>query len=502
MSAAEGAAKWASLQSGLPTGSGGHSGFNFGVASGGQSPPATSSSPAAFSKFARPTLEAIRGPSTIMGSPTPLAQPSGPSPFFPSSTTSSASSFPAANPGPTSSPASTSSFTLPTQSSFSFSQSPAISLPTSSRPPQQSPAARLNSNATSRYTQLAPSQLVELLTASASPAVLILDLRTHSAHVHGRLRRSVSINVPSTLLRRPGYGIDRVGEGLSPSEQSIFNTWNSASTVVALDLDSNSVAEGSPIASLLAKFEKAGFAGQLAWIKGGWNAVRAEVKATGAAASALLDSGEKAPASDDSSALSTSPGKGGASLSHSNSISKKHARPVLQVRDLPISAFQQASTSAFSHAGLPSSSMSIGGRPTGESGRGDSRPGLGKRRKSGNEGFGLALDMHSPHDNGQLPPTPGMESTGEKRMATNPFFDNIRQNSEVRGSVVSQAGPSLTSLPFRRVGPFSRTLARPPLSRRPRRYPCNPRSFPSALPISSTSAVAHEASRAPRTAVL
>ncbi|ORY89007.1 hypothetical protein BCR35DRAFT_300780 [Leucosporidium creatinivorum] len=427
MSAAEGAAKWASLQSGLPTGTGGHSGFNFG---GGQSPPssAPSTSPAAFSRFARPSLEAIRGPSTVMGSPTPLEQPSAPSPFFPSST-STASSFPPFNSGSTASPASTSTFSLPRQSSFSFSQSPAISLPTSSRPPQQSSAVRLNANSNPRYTQLAPSQLVELLTSSNSSAVLVLDLRTHTAHVQGRLRRSVSICVPSTLLRRPAYGIDRVAESLSPSEQAIFNDWKSASTIVALDMDSNSVADGTPIVSLLAKFEKAGFAGQLVWIKGGWNAVRAEVKASGAAAKALLDSGEKAPSGDDFSAPSSSPAKGGASLSHSTSIGKKHARPVLQVRDLPVSAFQAASTSAFAHAGAPSSSMNIGGRPTGESSRGDSRPGLGKRRKSGNEGFGLTLDMQS-HPDGQMPPTPGLESTGEKRMATNPFFDNIRQNSE------------------------------------------------------------------------
>lgn len=442
MTAAEGAAKWASLQSGLPTGSGGHSGFNFG--GDGHSPPAPASAAATssttFSKFARPSLETIRGPSTVMGSPTPSAPPSGPSPFFPSPSTSHATpsaSSSAAAAATSSLPPSTTSFAFPQQSSFSFSQSPASSLPTSARPPQQSSAVRLNTNAAPRYASLSASQVVELLTSSPSSSILVLDMRTNSAHLQARLRRSVSICVPSTLLRRPAYGIDRVAEGLSGDEQATFSQWKSADTIVALDNDSTSVAEGSGLVSLLAKFEKVGFTGKLAWVKGGWAGIRGEVKSSGAAASALLDSGDPGGGGAEQSSNSNSPIKGGgANLSHSTSIGKKHARPVLQVRDLPVSAFQQASTSAFAHSGAPPGAMNIGGRPTSESGRSsDSRPGLGKRRKSSTQGFGLTLDMQSQMNaggSGSVPPTPGGKTPGEKRMATNPFFDNIRQNSEVR----------------------------------------------------------------------
>lgn len=219
--------------------------------------------------------------------------------------------------------------------------------------------------------------------------------------------------------------------------------------------------------------------------------MRGELKRSGVTAKSLLESGE---IGQGESAPATTPSRG-ASLSHSTSIGKKHARPVLQVRDLPVSAFQQASTSAFAHAGAPSS-IAIGGRPTSESTGGDSRPGLGKRRKSTNEGFGLSLDMQMQMAaQEEEPSTPGSESTGEKRMATNPFFDNIRQNSEASRLTWTTTSEQLLTSGLS-AGSLARAIAGPSFSRRPRRNPSYFRQFSSILSLRAGAATTNEESRA------
>ena len=339
---------------------------------------------------------------------------------------------PSSSTGP---PPSSSTFSfLQTPSSPSFSPPPpttTFSFPPSG--PSRTPHARPSSS--TRFAPTTPSSLLSTLSTS-SPS-LVLDIRTHTAWTHARLRSSLNICVPSTLLRRPAYGIDRVADGLTPVDQTVFSTWSTCESIFVLDADSVGLVEGGGVASFLAKFERAGFVGRLRWVKGGFAGVRTAVQALGVEGSAWMQygegdsidgsgtgSGQDSPsaAAGSSSALPTPTGHG-----PTRTPSLKHARPVLQVRDLPVSAFQQASTSAFTHAGLPTASKEMGARP-----KKSARPGLGKRRKSGGDGFGLTLDM--PKGNpmssaGSM--TPGGSSIGEKRMASNPFFDNIRQNSEV-----------------------------------------------------------------------
>lgn len=213
---------------------------------------------------------------------------------------------------------------------------------------------------------------------------------------------------------------------ISPSERSVFDSYESKTAIIVLDGDSLALKEGGGVGSLLGKFERAGYTGTLGWLKGGWNNLTKESKSADDATrwEGLLDSGEP-------STIYSEVNEGNES---------RQDNSILQVRDLPISAFQQASTSAFAHAGLPSSSLTtpLESRPSTPSAKSTDRPGLiGKRRKSGminaaGGGFGLKLGLALGDKNAQE-----LERAGkEKRMATNPFFDNIRQNSEVSNAFV------------------------------------------------------------------
>lgn len=263
---------------------------------------------------------------------------------------------------------------------------------------------------------------------------LVLDIRSHTAFLHSRVRSSLNICVPSTLLRRITYGVDRIAEILStPEERKQFSAWSKAKMIVVLDLDSVGLVEGNGIASLLAKFEQAGYTGKLGWVRGGYSAVKQEAKSVTGGRDLLASGGSESSSSSATTSSSDTSSTVDTTLSDSTSVSSASSasRPVLQVRQLPVSAFQQASTSTFVHAGLPTET-SIGSVTPGRS----SRPGLGKRRKSAAESA-LGLDSRR---NSYLSTTPA----GETRMATNPFFDNIRQNQEVSATVFLLRSDELT----------------------------------------------------------
>jgi hypothetical protein len=265
-----------------------------------------------------------------------------------------------------------------------------------------------------RYIALTPKSLVSLLLESSSASTpviapttpvtnsrptsispIILDMRSHTSFVQSRIKSSLNICIPSTLLRRPAYGVDRILTSLSGVEHLQLSSWSNASSIIVVDSDSVGLLEGGGLSSLLLKFEQAGFTGTLGWVKGGYSAFRSEARATVAGKDLLI-----------SGAI------GGETIPSPPSTTER-VLPILQVRDLPISAFQTASTSTFVHAGLPSN-----GTP------GKNRLGLEKREDSGAD---TLLNLDIAKRVAHLSTTPA----GEARMATNPFFDNIRQNTEV-----------------------------------------------------------------------
>lgn len=435
------AAKWASLQSGplTSTAGTGAGGFNWGSSSSSSSSMATTERPSfeLGSIPQRPSFERKRGSSNgvLPASMTPhtgTPPPPATSPFFPSSVPDASPHLSSSSPPSTSNTSPAMAFSLPTASKLSFNQSPAFP---SARPPNHSNPPRTTSVVNPRFVSLAPEELIELLapvgaSTSARDKNLVLDLRTHTAFVQVHLRHSISICVPSTLLRRPGYGIDRVAEGLNNvDDQTAFAAWQSAESIIVLDADSSVIAESSGLASLLSKFDKAGAKGRLAWVKGGWVGLQTALQSRPDQARTLIESGNSDGVSPDGSSSS------GSTMSGSTTIGKKHARPVLQVRDLPASAFQQSSTSAFAHSGMPTSAINLGGRPTGETSRSEVKMNGLKRRKSGATGFDMSLNSRD-NAEGSLGHPP--QYTGEKRVAANPFFDNIRQNSEVSECGIAQ----------------------------------------------------------------
>lgn len=120
--------------------------------------------------------------------------------------------------------------------------------------------------------------------ASYSSHTLVLDLRPHTAFVaQGRIAGSINVCVPSTLLRRPNFGLSKISETLCTKRErrlfdSALNLDNIAGKqirrIILLDQESNYLVNEGLLHSFLAKLDRQGFKGELGWLKGGFSGIQ------------------------------------------------------------------------------------------------------------------------------------------------------------------------------------------------------------------------------------
>ncbi|KAG0696285.1 hypothetical protein DFH29DRAFT_951925 [Suillus ampliporus] len=117
---------------------------------------------------------------------------------------------------------------------------------------------------------------------SLDPSDLQAYLADPSSTLHPRHSPtccSYSSPIPSTLLKRPLFGLSKLVQMLpSSSARARFAAWPTANHILVYDADSVLVPDTSNIAGLLRKFRAEGFTGELAWVKGGFQAVWREAR--------------------------------------------------------------------------------------------------------------------------------------------------------------------------------------------------------------------------------
>lgn len=188
---------------------------------------------------------------------------------------------------------------------------PARPLPSRPPPPISSP-----------FKPFQPEDLSDLI---SNPSTLFLDIRPHGQWRKARVCRAISLTVPSTLLRRPAFSLDKISTMLPNSrDREEFQKWPSASTILVYDADSANLSESSNISALLTKIKAAGYTGDLGYLYGGINSI-------------LLSS--LPGVIDNSQPLDDGPAE---STSSSNQF--------IAVRQLSMSAFQQGTTCGYNGA--------------------------------------------------------------------------------------------------------------------------------------------------------
>ena len=220
------------------------------------------------------------------------------------------------------------------------------------------------------------------------PECLILDIRSHAAFTNARLANALSLSVPSTLLKRPLYSLEKLAQMLSSKSGRIrFSSWAQASSILVYDADSFHIPEGSNLYGLLKKFRHEGYPSEkhLAWLKGGFVSVWKERK------DLVVSGPDKAQAEEDDDEDDTleplSPQSTG----------------LLRASALPSSAFNLSSTTSHRPSLAPQHSPT---QPTSLLPAARLHPSTAKSIP------------HSP------PPQPQV-------VAFNPFYDTVRQNLEL-----------------------------------------------------------------------
>ncbi|EDR15085.1 uncharacterized protein LACBIDRAFT_300875 [Laccaria bicolor S238N-H82] len=228
------------------------------------------------------------------------------------------------------------------------------------------------SSSSSSFPPLAARSLHEWLD---DPSTLIVDIRPHAAYSSARIPGALCLSVPSTLLKRPLFSLERLAAMLpSSSTRNRFSAWHSASRILVYDADSAAIPDSSNIQGLLRKFKNDGFRGELAWLQGGFQGVWRERRD-------LVNTRPPTPEAE--------------SEEDGEDTNQPHQTSLLRTRNLPMSAFSLSSTIIRNS------------------------PHLGQKNTS------------RPHTSQHICPPPSISSHAYSRPACNPFFDTIRQNLEL-----------------------------------------------------------------------
>ena len=103
--------------------------------------------------------------------------------------------------------------------------------------------------------------------------VLLLDLRVYQQFVTSRIRGSLNLCIPTTLLKRPAFTTQKLAETFSsqPDRQK-FETWQKCRYIVAYDACSSQPKEAMIPFNVLKKFSAEGWKGTGYVVKGGYQA--------------------------------------------------------------------------------------------------------------------------------------------------------------------------------------------------------------------------------------
>ncbi|KAI9278051.1 hypothetical protein BY458DRAFT_503651 [Sporodiniella umbellata] len=102
--------------------------------------------------------------------------------------------------------------------------------------------------------------------------LLLIDVRSETHYAKSHILSAIHITIPSILLKRPNYTLDKVTASLKDKESiGQFERWSSAACIVFYDHTSHDSGSASITASLLAKkFKQHRYHGTLAYLQGGF----------------------------------------------------------------------------------------------------------------------------------------------------------------------------------------------------------------------------------------
>ncbi|KAI1438556.1 hypothetical protein GGR50DRAFT_691089 [Xylaria sp. CBS 124048] len=121
-----------------------------------------------------------------------------------------------------------------------------------------------------------PGELQNLLRDIPERDLLILDVRVATHYAQSRIRGALNLCIPTTLLKRPAFNLDRLRQTLHTTEdQAKFSEWVQVKHLIIYDATSSETRDATAAMNLFKKFTDAGFEGRQCLLKGGYTAFAA-----------------------------------------------------------------------------------------------------------------------------------------------------------------------------------------------------------------------------------
>ncbi|KAF2444799.1 tyrosine-protein phosphatase non-receptor type 6 [Karstenula rhodostoma CBS 690.94] len=132
------------------------------------------------------------------------------------------------------------------------------------------PAHPEDAGKTEGPSMVTPQYIVNIL-ESAVDEVLLLDLRVSTQYARSRIQGSLSLCIPTTLLKRASFNVQKLAETFKDDEEKEkFEQWRSSKHIVVYDANSAQMKDAATCINTLKKFTSEGWTGGCYIIRGGF----------------------------------------------------------------------------------------------------------------------------------------------------------------------------------------------------------------------------------------
>jgi protein-tyrosine phosphatase len=118
---------------------------------------------------------------------------------------------------------------------------------------------------------MATAQYIINILQSSVDEVLVLDLRVSTQYAKARISGALSLCIPTTLLKRPSFNVQKLAETFKEDEQrEKFERWRSSKHIIVYDANSAQMKDATTCINTLKKFTNEGWSGGTFIIRGGF----------------------------------------------------------------------------------------------------------------------------------------------------------------------------------------------------------------------------------------
>ncbi|KAF4119490.1 hypothetical protein GMORB2_4620 [Geosmithia morbida] len=124
---------------------------------------------------------------------------------------------------------------------------------------------------TSLPTMVSGVELRDTMKGAGQDHVLLLDIRSAQNHATARIKGSLNLCVPTTLLKRATFNIQKLHQTFQGGNGSDrFARWRDATAIIVYDSHTSDQRDATAAQNMIKKFTNEGFAGRTCILKGGF----------------------------------------------------------------------------------------------------------------------------------------------------------------------------------------------------------------------------------------